>query len=156
MKGVSFLVDSWPEILIVCASACSIVGMVLMTIRKSKRLKVSTPLGSLDSGEEKVKSTTLEVKNMDEILSSTMLLQQIADSQKAMAETIGKLVARFNLTDEVLGGVLEASAIQLKFIRRELGRNCTDDHEINGDLDDAEVSIRKARDDYRKGRRMEP
>ena len=80
-------------------------------------------------------------------------LARLEAGQIRMMELLSQAVDRINSTDETQGALIEQAAIMQKFVRRELGR-ARDDDEINGDLDEADEEIKRAREVYRKGRKI--
>lgn len=127
-------------------------GIVLIVLRKNIRAKVGNyNLSSTSDGID-------EHKHEGECPMSIQaehakLLADLKNGQDKMMELLEKAVKRINSTDESQGALIAQAAIMQKFVRRELGRVREGDA-INGDLDEADEEINRAKQIYRLGREL--
>lgn len=138
-------IDDWWEMLI---WAVAIVAIVWRVLRSIDRRKGPIKVPGVEIGAEgSVQAPTNETEH-------ALLKGELAEV-KAWMEKIQALlepvVVRVNSTDESLGALIANAAIVQKFVRRQLGRVREGD-KINGDLDEADEEIKRAKEIYRKGR----
>lgn len=142
-------IDSGLDLLAIVAMVLILVGgIILIILRKNIRASLGKyKLSATDTEGPDTCPPNIQREHEG-------LLAELRDGQDKILALLEKVVERVNATDESQGALISQAAIMQKFVRRELGRSREGD-EINGDLDEADDEIRRAKDIYRSGRRIE-
>lgn len=147
---MKWVIDSTLDLITIIAIAVlalsTILAAVLIVTKWTKRLKVGSveldAEGSTPAGE----------------VADRRLCPDLAEHAAAfdrIEALLQRLVDRTNDSDQAVGALISAQGIVLKFVRREIGRERDDSDKINGDLDEADIDLRRASKVYREGRKIE-
>ena len=141
-------IDDWWEMLVAgVVSGGTVIGVISMVLRfldKRKTIKA----GPVELGGDAM------VEKTDRRRGDEDTLARIEAMQSRLMERMDKVVLRVNSTDEIAGALIENAAIVNKWVRQQLGRTEREDQQINGDLDEADEAVGRAKKLYREGRRV--
>jgi hypothetical protein len=142
------------NVLTLVLGSLAALGMILVAIQKGLKLKVSKEGISAEDAPEAIAAPAAPTQPCDAYQHEHMtILTELRDSLARIEAKIEAQSITLSAQDEILGSIVSSEKLSLKKIMEDRGQLAPGE-EINGDLRDAYVDVKKAEELYKSMRKV--